>query len=322
MFEERDRMSQLEVNDLKKYFTSGIIKKHYIKAVDGVSFSINKGETLGLVGESGCGKTTIGRSILRLIEPSSGEVIFNGIDILKLRKKNLRKLRPSMQMIFQDPDSSLNPRMKIGTSIAEPFKLHSRITKDERSQKIMELVETVGLNPEHINRYPYQLSGGQNQRVVLARILAVNPDLIIADEPTSSLDVSVQAQILNLMKDIQKELNQTYLFITHDLDVVRIMAQYIAVMYLGRMVEIGKTRDIFDNAKHPYTQALLSAAAVELTGGVKKRIILEGDTPNPIDIPPGCRFHTRCPYREERCMIDEPELVGVEDEHYAACHLI
>jgi len=315
-------MIQLEVKDLQKHFSSGIIRKHYVKAVDGVSFSINKGETLGLVGESGCGKTTIGRSILRLIEPTGGEVFFNGIDILKLKKKNLRKLRPKMQMIFQDPDSSLNPRMKIRTSIAEPFKLHSTISKDERTQKIMELVETVGLNPEHINRYPYQLSGGQNQRVVLARILAVNPDLIIADEPTSSLDVSVQAQILNLMKDLQKKLDQTYLFITHDLDVVRIMAQHIAVMYLGRIIEIGRSSDIFNDAKHPYTQALLSAAAVDLTGGVKKKIILKGDTPNPIDIPAGCRFHIRCPYREERCMVKEPEMVDVGKEHYAACHLI
>lgn len=315
-------MNWLEVKDLKKYFSSGIIKKHYIKAVDGVSFSINKGETLGLVGESGCGKTTIGRSILRLIEPTGGEVIVNGTDILTLDKNELRKIRPKMQMIFQDPDSSLNPRMKIKTSIAEPLKLHSSITKYERTQKILELVETVGLNPEHINRYPYQLSGGQNQRVVLARILAVNPDLIIADEPTSSLDVSVQAQILNLMKDLQNKLDHTYLFITHDLDVVQIMAQYIAVMYLGRIIEIGRNSDIFNNSKHPYTQALLSAASVDLTGGIKKRIILKGDTPNPIDIPAGCRFHTRCPFGEDRCTVVEPELVEVEAEHYAACHLI
>jgi oligopeptide/dipeptide ABC transporter ATP-binding protein len=315
-------MIELEVKDLKKHFSSGIVRKHYIKAVDGVSFSINKGETLGLVGESGCGKTTIGRSILRLIEPTGGEVIFNGIDILKLKKKDLRKVRPKMQMIFQDPDSSLNPRMKIRASIAEPFKLHSTLSKDERAQKILELVETVGLNPEHINRYPYQLSGGQNQRVVLARILAVNPDFIIADEPTSSLDVSVQAQILNLMKDLQKKFDHTYLFITHDLDVVRIMAQHIAVMYLGRIIEFGRSSDIFNDAKHPYTQALLSAASVDLTGGIKPKIILKGDTPNPIDIPAGCRFHIRCPHREERCMVKEPEMVVTGMEHYAACHLI
>lgn len=309
----------LEVLGLTKYFSSGLIRKRYLRAVDDVSFKIEKGKTLGLVGESGCGKTTIGRLILRLTKPTGGKVLFDGIDLFALNRRELLAIRPRIQMIFQDPDSSLNPRMRIGTSIAEPLKLHGTIPKAKREQKIRELIETVGLNPEHVNRYPYQLSGGQNQRVVLARILAMNPDLIIADEPTSSLDVSVQAQILNLMKDLQKKFDHTYLFISHDLDVVRIMADRIAVMYLGRLVEIGETRDIYDRAKHPYTQALLSAATVD---GGKERIVLEGETSSPIDMPTGCRFHTRCPRKRERCTIEEPELVEVGRDHYVACHLV
>ena len=309
----------LEVLGLTKYFSSGLIRKRYQRAVDDVSFKIEKGRTLGLVGESGCGKTTIGRLILRLIKPTGGKVLFDGIDLFALNRRELLAIRPRIQMIFQDPDSSLNPRMKIGTSIAEPLKMHGMVPKDERAQKVSELIETVGLNPEHIDRYPYQMSGGQNQRVVLARILAMNPDLIIADEPTSSLDVSVQAQILNLMKNLQKEFNHTYLFISHDLDVVRIMADHIAVMYLGRLVEIGATRDIFNGAKHPYTQALLSAATMDGGGG---RIVLEGETSSPIDMSAGCRFHTRCPHIEGRCAIEEPELVEVGRGHYVACHRV
>ena len=309
----------LEVLGLTKYFSSGLIRKRYLRAVDDVSFKIEKGRTLGLVGESGCGKTTIGRLILRLTKPTGGKVLFDGVDLFALNRRKLLAIRPRIQMIFQDPDSSLNPRIRIGTSIAEPLKLHGTIPKAKREQRIRELIETVGLNPEHVNRYPYQLSGGQNQRVVLARILAMNPDLIIADEPTSSLDVSVQAQILNLMKDLQKEFDHTYLFISHDLDVVRIMADRIAVMYLGQLVEIGETRDIYDHAKHPYTQALLSAAAMDGGGG---RIVLEGETSSPIGMSAGCRFHTRCPRKRERCTIEEPELVEVGRDHYAACHLV
>lgn len=309
----------LEVLGLTKYFSSGLIRKRYLKAVDDVSFKIEKGRTLGLVGESGCGKTTIGRLILRLTKPTGGKVLFDGVDLFALNRRKLLAIRPRIQMIFQDPDSSLNPRMRIGTSIAEPLKLHGTIPKAKREQRIRELIETVGLNPEHVNRYPYQLSGGQNQRVVLARILAMNPDLIIADEPTSSLDVSVQAQILNLMKDLQKEFDHTYLFISHDLDVVRIMADRIAVMYLGQLVEIGETRDIYDHAKHPYTQALLSAATMD---SGRRQIVLEGETSSPIGMPAGCRFHTRCPRKRERCTIEEPELVEVGRDHYVACHLV
>jgi len=309
----------LEVTGLTKYFSSGLIRKQYQRAVDDVSFKIEKGKTLGLVGESGCGKTTVGRLILRLVKPTGGTVLFDGTDLFALNRRKLLAIRPRMQMIFQDPDSSLNPRMKIGASIAEPLELHGTVPKDARAQKVMELIETVGLNPEHVSRYPYQLSGGQNQRVVLARILALNPDLIIADEPTSSLDVSVQAQILNLMKDLQKEFDHTYLFISHDLDVVRIMADRIAVMYLGRLVEIGETQDIYDHAKHPYTRALLSAAAL---GGEIEPIVIEGETSSLIDMPAGCRFYTRCPYREERCLVEEPKLIEVGQGHCVACHLV
>lgn len=312
----------LEVEGLTKYYSFGMIHKRYVKAVDGVSFVIKKGETLGLVGESGCGKTTVSRLILRLVKPTGGKVLFDDVDLFALKREKLRKIRSRMQMIFQDPESSLNPRMKIKASISEPLKLR-KLTKKEIEQRIMELMEIVELLPEHLNRYPYQLSGGQNQRVILARIIAVNPDFIIADEPTSALDVSVQAQILNMMKDMQKKYDQTYLFISHDLDVVKIIADSVGFMYLGRILEIGKVADIFSNPKHPYTQGLLSA--FEATSGltIKEKsdlIILKGDTPNPIDIPTGCRFHTRCPHMEERCKVDEPEMVEVEEGHFVACH--
>ena len=312
----------LEVEGLTKYYSFGMIHKRYVKAVDGVSLIIKKGETLGLVGESGCGKTTVSRLILRLIKPTGGKVLFDGVDLFALKREELRKIRLRMQMIFQDPESSLNPRMKIKDSISEPLKLR-KLPKKEIEQRIPELMEIVELLPEHINRYPYQLSGGQNQRVILARIIAVNPDFIIADEPTSALDVSVQAQILNMMKDLQKKYDQTYLFISHDLDVVKSIADSMGVMYLGRILEIGKVGDIFSNAKHPYTQGLLSASAATVGLTIKEksdRIILKGDTPNPMDIPSGCRFHQRCSRMEERCKVEEPEMVEVEEGHFVACH--
>jgi peptide/nickel transport system ATP-binding protein/oligopeptide transport system ATP-binding protein len=306
----------IEVENLRKYFSSGMLRKRHIKAVNGVSFHIEKGGTLGLVGESGCGKTTIGKSLLRLIEPTSGKVIFDGVDLLGLKKKELRRFRPRMQMIFQDPDASLDPRMKIGDSIAEPLKLQGDLNKREIKEKILELIETVGLNPEHVNRYPYQLSGGQNQRVVLARVLAVNPDFIIADEPTSSLDVSVQAQVLNLMQDLKREFALTLLFISHDLEVVRHMSDRIAVMYQGKIVEIGNAKVIFDDARHPYTKTLISPASLG------EQVISDGDMKNVSDYPYGCVFYPRCPFAVESCSKKEPEMVEIGRGHQVLCHCI
>ena len=307
----------IEVENLCKYFFSGMLRKRCVKAVDGVSFHIEKGDTLGLVGESGCGKTTLGKALLRLIEPTSGKVIFDGVDLMPLKKKELRKLRPCMQMIFQDPDASLNPRMKIGASIAEPLKLKrgGKIDKKELKERVLELIEMVGLNPEHVNRYPYQLSGGQNQRVVLARVLSLNPKFIIADEPTSSLDVSVQAQILNLMKDLKRELHLTVLFISHDLEVVRHVSDRVAVMYLGKIVEIGDTNEILGYERHPYTNELISPVSED-------PIISDGNMKNGSIYPSGCVFYHRCPFAAGICRKKEPEMVELEKGHWVACHFV
>ena len=310
----------IEVKDLRKYFSSGILKKHCIKAVDGISFQIERGETLGLVGESGCGKTTIGGLLLRLIEPTNGKILFNGIDLLQLKRKELRRLRPRMQMIFQDPDASLNPRMKIGASIAEPLKLKpgGKIDKKELKERVLELIELVGLNPEHVNRYPYQLSGGQNQRVVLARVLSLNPDFIVADEPTSSLDVSVQAQILNLMKDLKQELHLTLLFISHDLEVVRHVSDRIVVMYHGKIVEMGNTNEILGYERHPYTNELISPVSED------HDVILNGDPnmENGSNCPSGCVFYQRCLFAAEICKNKEPKMVELGNGHWVACHFV
>ena len=305
----------IEVEDLCKYFFSGMLRRRCVKAVDGVSFHIEKGETLGLVGESGCGKTTIGKALLRLIDPTSGKVIVDGVDLMSLKKEELRRLRPCMQMIFQDPDASLNPRMKIGASVAEPLKLKLRgkIDKKELKERVLELLELVGLNPEHVNRYPYQLSGGQNQRVVLARVLSLNPDFIVADEPTSSLDVSVQAQILNLMKDLKRELHLTLLFISHDLEVMRHVSDRVGVMYHGKIVELGNTNEILGYERHPYTNELISP----LSG-------LDGimNMNNGSFYPSGCLFYPRCPFAAEICKKKEPEMVEISKGHWVACHFV
>jgi len=316
----------LKVRNLKKYFTvrGGIFSKviGYVQAVDGVSFDIKRGETLGLVGESGCGKTTAGRTILRLLEPTAGEVIFEGENIFKLDQEKLRKTRRNVQIIFQDPFGSLNPRMTVGDIVGESLLIH-RIANDkkEKEERVRDLLETVGLNVGHIRRYPHEFSGGQRQRIGIARALALNPKLIVCDEPVSALDVSIQAQVINLLENLQEQFKLTYLFIAHDLSVVKHISDRVAVMYLGKIVELSSTLNLYDNPQHPYTEALLSAVPIPDPTLKKQRIVLEGDVPSPFKPPTGCRFHPRCSYSKPICAKEEPEFIDVGNEHYVACHL-
>ncbi len=318
----------LEVKNLKKYFPvkAGVFRKTvgYLKAVDDISFYIKEKETLGLVGESGCGKSTTGFTILRLEEPTAGEVRFAGKNVLSLKKKELKKIRRNMQIIFQDPYSSLNPRMMVADIVGEPLNVHNLVrNKKERNEKVRELLESVGLTAEQMKRYPHEFSGGQRQRIGIARALAVNPKLIIADEPVSALDVSIQAQVINILQDLQRDLGLTYLFIAHDLSVVKHISDRVAVMYLGRIVEIANNKDLFSNPLHFYTQSLMSAIPVPNPIYKKKRIILKGDVPSSVNLPAGCRFHPRCPKAMDICREKEPVLKAYDSYgHYVACHLV
>ena len=310
----------LDVQHLKKYFPTSTGMLH---AVDDISFQIERGKTLGIVGESGCGKSTIGRTVLRLPEATSGKVIFNNKDIMELSREELRIMRQEMQIIFQDPFSSLDPRMTVSQTIAEPLKLHGIIKdKKEREKRVLELMATVGLAERLFDTYPHELDGGRRQRIGIARALAMKPKFIVCDEPVSALDVSIQAQILNLMKDIQLQENLTYIFITHDLSVVNHFADDIAVMYMGRMVEKAPAEELFSNPKHPYTQALLSAIPIPDIYREMKRIVLKGEVTSPIEPKPVCRFAARCPYASEECMKIEPKLQEIEKDHWVACYQI
>lgn len=314
------------VRNLKKYFpiTKGnIMQRHVgdIKAVDGVSLDIYRGETLGLVGETGCGKTTLGRTMLRLYKPTEGQIIFDGCDLIDIKSSELRHMRRRMQMIFQDPYASLNPRMTIGSIISAPLTVHKVASGQEKRERVNELLEMVGLSPHFLNRYPHEFSGGQRQRVGIARALALNPDLIICDEPISSLDVSIQAQVVNLLEELQEELGLTYLFIAHDLSMVRHISDRMGVMYLGKIVELADRDEIYLNPLHPYTQALMSAVPIPdpEASGRRQRIILEGDIPSPAEPPVGCNFNTRCPNKKDGCLEEDPPYLEVTPGHWVAC---
>lgn len=314
----------VEARGLKMYFpvgrTLGGKPKRLLKAVDDVSFSIQKGETFGLVGESGCGKTTVGRCLVRLYEPTDGRIFFDGQDIAHLGEKPLTPYRRRMQMIFQDPYASLNPRMTVASIIAEPLR-YAGASKAYQTERVRELVDLVGLKPDHLQRYPHEFSGGQRQRICIARALALNPEFVVCDEPVSALDVSIQAQIINLLKELQDKYNLTYLFISHDLSVVEHISDTVGVMYLGNLVEYGATPDIFSHPLHPYTKALFSAIPIPDPTIRRERIVLQGSIPSPANPPKGCKFHTRCPYATERCKTEAPQQREVEPGHYVVCHL-
>jgi oligopeptide transport system ATP-binding protein len=317
----------LRVTDLKKHFPikGGLFSREVgrVHAVDGVSFTIDRGETLGLVGESGCGKSTTARCVMRLTEPSAGEIVFDGQDMVSLQGADLRAVRRKMQIVFQDPFASLNPRMTVGDILGEAFIIHKlAASAGERDDRTASLLVKVGLKGEHMRRYPHEFSGGQRQRIVIARALAVNPKFIVCDEPVSALDVSIQAQVINLLEDLQAELNLTYLFVAHDLSVVEHISDRVAVMYLGRIVEMASASELYRNPQHPYTQALLSAVPVPDPKVKRRRIRLQGDVSSPINPPKGCHFHTRCPKAEPRCQQTAPELKQGSDGHIVACHLV
>ncbi|MBH5320555.1 dipeptide ABC transporter ATP-binding protein [Paenibacillus sp. GSMTC-2017] len=311
----------VQINDLRKFFNLG--KGNILKAVNEISFDIARGETVGVVGESGCGKSTAGRTIMRLYEPTSGSVTFEGKDVSKLRGAELKGLRRNMQMIFQDPYASLNPRMTVTDIIGEALDIHNLVSsRAERKRRVEDLLDLVNLNPEHATRYPHEFSGGQRQRIGIARALAVDPKFIIADEPISALDVSIQAQVVNLMQDLQKRMGLTYLFIAHDLSMVKHISDRVAVMYLGKVVELAESSELYENPRHPYTRALLSAIPIPdpEVEATRERIVLKGDLPSPINPPSGCQFHTRCPIATEKCKTDEPKLVDIGRGHFASCH--
>jgi oligopeptide transport system ATP-binding protein len=318
-------MSLLEIQDLKKHFPVGeglfSRNKGAVKAVDGVTLRVEEGETLGIVGESGCGKSTLGRTILRLIEPTSGEIFFQGKNLVTMPQRELRDMRRQMQIIFQDPYASLNPRMRVGDIVGEGLEIHKLAKGKAKRERVMELLQQVGLRPDHYGRYPHEFSGGQRQRIGIARALAVNPKFIVADEPVSSLDVSIQAQIINLLQELQEKMHLTYFFISHDLRVVEHISHRVAIMYLGKIVEIAPSETIYRDPKHPYTRALLSAVPIPDTTRKKERVIAQGDVPSPVNPPPGCAFHPRCPYRADICDKMIPPLDFDAANHGVACHV-